>query len=196
MGIRFGLFADLHSSLPGQPERGSSLRTAEDLKKALERFRAAGCSFAVSLGDNTQPSSTAAEQFEQMKSLAESWNGYGFPVHLVPGNHEFQQLTPDEIRAAVMEHAYDKETQTLTLQVVDPQAGTVPLSGHSVCRYAVLTYPSVPSSRRTRAHPSVTFSTVTIVPLASFSISFAPVSAVSRSASVLPASESATLPTL
>ena len=99
MGIRFGLFADLHSSLPGQPERGSSLRTAEDLKKALGRFRDAGCSFAVSLGDNTQPSSTAAEQFEQMRSLAESWNGYGFPVHLVPGNHEFQQLTPDEIRA-------------------------------------------------------------------------------------------------
>ena len=96
MGIRFGLFADLHSSLPGTEARGSSMRTADDLRKGMARFADAGASFAVCLGDCLQPAHDRAEQYEQMKALVRDWSGYGFPVHIAPGNHEFQQLSfPD-----------------------------------------------------------------------------------------------------
>ena len=93
MGIRFGLFADLHSSLPGTEARGSSMRTADDLRKGMARFAGEGVSFAVCLGDCLQPASDRAAQYEQMKALVRDWSGYGFPVHITPGNHEFQQLS-------------------------------------------------------------------------------------------------------
>ena len=97
MGIRFGLFSDLHYSLPGTDVRGNSWRTFEDTKKGLARFAEAGVTFAVALGDNTQPAADRAEQYGQMLEMVRTWNGYGFPVHLSFGNHEFQQLTLEDM---------------------------------------------------------------------------------------------------
>lgn len=97
MGIRFGLFSDLHYSLPGTDVRGNSWRTFEDTKKGLARFAEAGVSFAVALGDNTQPAADRAEQYTQMQEMVRTWNSYGFPVHLSFGNHEFQQLTLEDM---------------------------------------------------------------------------------------------------
>ena len=106
--MRFGLFSDLHSNLPGLPERGYGGRSLDDLKRGLARFREAGVAFAVSLGDNTQPARDAREQAAQLSDLIRLWNGYGFPVHTVFGNHEFQQLTLDEVLSVWRtERAYD-----------------------------------------------------------------------------------------
>ncbi len=106
--MRFGLFSDLHSNLPGLPERGYGGRSLDDLKRGLARFREAGVAFAVSLGDNTQPARDAREQAAQLSDMIRLWNGYGFPVHAVFGNHEFQQLTLDEVLSAWRtERAYD-----------------------------------------------------------------------------------------
>ena len=97
MSIRFGLFSDLHSSLPHAPQRGASARTLEDLKEGLSRFAQQGVDFAVSLGDNLQPASDVSEQFEQFRSMIRLWGGYGFPVHAVMGNHEFSQLSHAQV---------------------------------------------------------------------------------------------------
>ena len=106
--MRFGLFSDLHSNLPGLPERGYGGRSLDDLKRGLARFREAGAAFAVSLGDNTQPARDAREQAAQLSDMIRLWNGYGFPVHAVFGNHEFQQLTLDEVLSVWRtERAYD-----------------------------------------------------------------------------------------
>lgn len=106
--MRFGLFSDLHSNLPGLPERGYGGRSLDDLKRGLARFREAGVAFAVSLGDNTQPARDAREQAAQLSDLIRLWNGYGFLVHAVFGNHEFQQLTLDEVLSVWRtERAYD-----------------------------------------------------------------------------------------
>lgn len=106
--MRFGLFSDLHSNLPGLPERGYGGRSLDDLKRGLARFWEAGAAFAVSLGDNTQPARDAREQAAQLSDLIRLWNGYGFPVHAVFGNHEFQQLTLDEVLSVWRtERAYD-----------------------------------------------------------------------------------------
>ena len=51
--MRFGLFSDLHSNLPGLPERGYGGRSLEDLRRGLERVREAGGDFAVSLKKRT-----------------------------------------------------------------------------------------------------------------------------------------------
>jgi len=97
--VRFGLFSDLHSNLPGLPERGYGGRSLEDLRRGLARFREAGVDFAVSLGDNVQPARDAREAAGQLTDMIRLWSGYGFPVHAVFGNHEFQQLTADEVLA-------------------------------------------------------------------------------------------------
>jgi len=91
--LTFGLFSDLHANLPGLEERGFGGRSMEDLARGLARFREAGVRFAVSLGDNVQPAENPERQAGQLAAMIALWNGYGFPVHLVPGNHEFQQLT-------------------------------------------------------------------------------------------------------
>ena len=96
----FGLFSDLHANLPGLPERGYGGRSMEDLARGLARFRDAGVRFAVSLGDNTQPARTPMEQRTQLEDMAALWNGYGFPVRPVFGNHEFQQLGLEEVLSA------------------------------------------------------------------------------------------------
>ena len=93
LSVRFSLFSDLHANLSGLPARGFGGRSMEDLARGLERFREAGVSFAVSLGDNLQPARDAEEEAAQLSDMMTLWDGYGFPVHLVPGNHEFQQLT-------------------------------------------------------------------------------------------------------
>ena len=95
--LRFGLFSDLHANLPGLPERGYGGRSMEDLARGMERFRDAGADFAVSLGDNAQPARDAAEEAEQLGEMIRFWSGFGLPVHAVFGNHEFQQLTPEEV---------------------------------------------------------------------------------------------------
>ena len=94
--LSFGLFSDLHANLPGLPERGFAGRSMEDLARGLSRFRDAGVRFAVSLGDNVQPAENAKRQAEQLSGMIALWSGYGFPVSLVPGNHEFQQLSHAE----------------------------------------------------------------------------------------------------
>ena len=96
ISVRFGLFSDLHANLPGLPARGFGDRSTEDLARGLARFRDGGVRFAVSLGDNVQPAEDAAREAEQLSGMIALWNGYGFPVHLVPGNHEFQQLSLSE----------------------------------------------------------------------------------------------------
>ena len=109
--IRFGLFSDLHASLPGLPERGFGGRSMEDLRRGLERFREEGVSFAVSLGDNIQPARDAREEASQLSDMISLWSGYGFPVRLVPGNHEFQQLTDGEYRSVTgQSRVYDSFT--------------------------------------------------------------------------------------
>ena len=97
MGIKFGLFSDLHYSLPHAEIRGNSKRTFEDVQKGLQRFANAGTEFAVSLGDNIQPATDKAQQYKQMQDIVRTWNGYGFPVHLSFGNHEFQQLSLEDM---------------------------------------------------------------------------------------------------
>lgn len=97
MSIKFGVFADLHYSLPNTEERGNSGRTFEDMQKGMERFEAAGTDFAVSLGDNIQPAKNAAEQYAQFKAMTRKWGNYGFPVHAAFGNHEFSQLSLSEV---------------------------------------------------------------------------------------------------
>lgn len=97
MGIKFGLFSDLHYSLPHAEVRGNSKRTFEDVQKGMQRFADAGAEFAVSLGDNTQPAGDAAEQFDQLKTMVRKWNSYGVPVHASFGNHEFSQLSIENV---------------------------------------------------------------------------------------------------
>ena len=97
MCIKFGLFSDLHYSLPNAETRGNSARTFDDLKQGLTRFAAEGAEFAVSLGDNTQPAGSAAEQYDQLRGMVRKWSSYGFPVHASFGNHEFSQLSLSEI---------------------------------------------------------------------------------------------------
>ena len=110
--VRFGLFSDLHANLPGLPERGFGGRSMEDLARGLERFREAGVSFAVSLGDNLQPARDAEEEAGQLSDMMTLWSGYGFPVHPVTGNHEFQQLTYEACLAVLgRERAYGSFTE-------------------------------------------------------------------------------------
>ncbi len=95
--IKFGLFADLHYSLPNAETRGNSARTFEDVKKGMARFAEAGADFAVALGDNVQPAENSKEQYQQLKTMVRKWNSYGLPVHMALGNHEFSQLTHAEV---------------------------------------------------------------------------------------------------
>jgi len=97
MTIKFGLFSDLHASLPHAETRGYSHRTFEDSLKGMTRFVDADVDFAVTLGDNAQPAADAQEQFQQLKNMIRTWSKYGIPVHMAPGNHEFQQLTLSEV---------------------------------------------------------------------------------------------------
>ena len=95
--IKFGLFSDLHATLPGTEERGYSSRSLSDMKRGMERFVAAGADFAVCLGDMTQPARDKAEQYAQIRDIVDTWNSYGIPVYGVLGNHEFQQLSWQQI---------------------------------------------------------------------------------------------------
>jgi len=91
--IKFGLFSDLHYSLPGAEQRGNSSRAFEDSMKGMARFASEKADFAVSLGDNIQPAENAAGQYAQLKNMLTAWSKYGIPVHLSHGNHDFQQLS-------------------------------------------------------------------------------------------------------
>ncbi len=95
--IKFGVFADLHYSLPNAQTRGNSARTLDDLQTGMARFAAEGVDFAVALGDNTQPTSNSAEQYELLKMMIRKWGSYGIPVHMTLGNHEFSQLTLEQV---------------------------------------------------------------------------------------------------
>ncbi|MBQ7921187.1 MAG: metallophosphoesterase [Clostridia bacterium] len=97
MEIRFGLFADLHYALPESENRGYSQRTFDDMKKGLARFAEKEVSFAVCLGDIAQPAADRDEQYRQIQTVVRTWSHYGFPVHPVMGNHEFQQLTLEDM---------------------------------------------------------------------------------------------------
>ena len=101
MAFRFGLFSDLHVNNPGTTARGFCSRSREYLAEGLARFRGAGARFAVFLGDAAQPSDSTAAQADLLSELSSGWSGYGFPVYVVPGNHEFQQLTPTAARTAL-----------------------------------------------------------------------------------------------
>ncbi len=93
MSIKFGMFSDLHYSLPHAETRGNSARTFEDLKQGMAHFAAAGAEFTVSMGDNTQPAGDVQEQYDQLKTMVRQWSTYGMPVHATLGNHEFSQLS-------------------------------------------------------------------------------------------------------
>lgn len=93
MRVKFGIFSDLHSSLPGVEERGYSSRSLSDMKRGMAKFAAEDVDFVVSLGDNTQPARDNAEQYMQIQDMVNIWNSYNIPVHGVFGNHEFQQLS-------------------------------------------------------------------------------------------------------
>ena len=97
MNIKFGLFSDLHAPLPGVEERGYSSRSLSDMRQGLQRFVAAGADFAVCLGDMTQPAGSVAEQYRQISDIVNEWNSYEIPVHAVFGNHEFQQLSWQQV---------------------------------------------------------------------------------------------------
>lgn len=97
MSVKFGLFADLHSTLPGAAERGYSIRSFADMEKGLKRFADVGADFAVSLGDNLQPAEDRSRQYTQLGDMVQTWRGSGIPVYLSPGNHEFQQLTESDV---------------------------------------------------------------------------------------------------
>jgi predicted phosphodiesterase len=95
--IKFGLFSDLHYSLPGTEQRGNSSRAFEDSMKGMARFASEKADFAVSLGDNIQPAENAAGQYAQLKNMLTAWSKYGIPVHLSHGNHDFQQLSLSDV---------------------------------------------------------------------------------------------------
>lgn len=97
MSIKFGLFSDLHSNLPGTEERGYGSRSLSDMRNGLARFESAGADFAICLGDMTQPARDKAEQYQQIRDIVSEWNSYRMPVHAVFGNHEFQQLSWQEV---------------------------------------------------------------------------------------------------
>lgn len=97
MTVRFGMFSDLHCSLPGEDPRGASERSEADLREGLGRFIDKRADFIVNLGDMTQPSPTVREQYEHVRSLHRLCLGTGIPVHTVFGNHEFQQLSAAEV---------------------------------------------------------------------------------------------------
>ena len=97
MNIKFGLFSDLHAPLPGVEERGYRSRSLSDMRLGLQRFVAAGADFAVCLGDMTQPAGSVAEQYRQISDIVNEWNSYEIPVHAVFGNHEFQQLSWQQV---------------------------------------------------------------------------------------------------
>lgn len=97
MNIRFGIFSDLHCSLEGLEERGHSRRAFEDMQCGMARFAAENADFAISLGDNVQPALDQSQQYAQIKAIVRHWSTYGLPVHAVHGNHEFQQLTVNQI---------------------------------------------------------------------------------------------------
>lgn len=106
MSVLFGLFSDLHASLPGAPTRGFSERTVRDMERGMSRFVRAGADFAVSLGDVLHRSETAEIQYDHLRDTVSRWNGFGIPVHLVLGNHEFQQLDLDAVLGIMQSRAY------------------------------------------------------------------------------------------
>ena len=97
MSVCFGLFSDLHASLPGAPTRGYSERTTKDMERGMSRFLAADARFAVSLGDILNRSETCEIQYDHLKDVISRWSRFGIPVHAVLGNHEFQQLSVADI---------------------------------------------------------------------------------------------------
>jgi len=97
MSIKFGLFSDLHATLPGTEARGYSSRSLSDMRQGMARFVDAGSDFAVCLGDMTQPAHSVEEQYQQISDIVSEWNTFGIPVHAVFGNHEFQQLSWQQV---------------------------------------------------------------------------------------------------
>ena len=67
------------------------------MKLGMKRFEDAGASFAVCLGDMTQPAPDVTQQYQQIRDIVGTWNSYGIPVRAVFGNHEFQQLSWQQV---------------------------------------------------------------------------------------------------
>lgn len=98
MSVTFGLFSDLHSSLPGASQRGHSDRTLADMRQGLKRFADQGIDFAVNLGDSVQPAESVEAEYNQLASMKEEWEACPFPIYNAFGNHEFSQLSYEQIK--------------------------------------------------------------------------------------------------
>lgn len=144
MKIRFGIFSDLHYSLPGAEIRGNSAGTLDDLRQGMEYFVNSDASFAVNLGDSDQPVGDPQKQYDLLKYLNEVWSGYGIPVHTSFGNHEFCDMTlesvteilgmhdtyyafdAEDIRFLIMDSCFNPDGTHFSMNNFDWQKGMIP----------------------------------------------------------------------
>ena len=108
--MKFGIFADPHycHTETLNHNRRYPLRSFDRLKEALSTFQEAGCEAIISLGDlvDHTPENDRIQQDDHEEALAclsevvRLIHDTGLPTYYVPGNHDYLDLTFEDLSSA------------------------------------------------------------------------------------------------